>query len=52
MHADLVLLEANPLDDIRNTQRIVSVMVAGRLYDRTALDGLLAQLESSPEQGQ
>ena len=28
--ADLVILNANPLDDIRNTQRIHSVMVRGR----------------------
>ena len=41
MRADLVLLEANPLDDIRNTRRIRSVVAAGRLFDRAALDGLL-----------
>ncbi len=28
--ADLVLLDANPLDDIRNTQRITAVIVNGR----------------------
>jgi len=32
--ADLVLLDANPLDDIRNTRRIVVVVVNGRLFDR------------------
>ena len=31
--ADLVVLEANPLDDIRNTNRIRYVMKNGRLYD-------------------
>ena len=41
--ADLVLLEANPLDDIRNTQRIRSVIVRGRHFDRKALDALLAE---------
>jgi imidazolonepropionase-like amidohydrolase len=41
--ADLVLLEANPLDDIRNTQRIRSVMVRGRYFDRKALVSLLAE---------
>jgi hypothetical protein len=41
--ADLVLLDANPLVDIRNTRQIRAVMRAGRLYDRTALDSLLAQ---------
>lgn len=31
--ADLVLLEANPLDDIRNIRRIVAVVMNGRHYD-------------------
>ena len=38
--ADLILLDANPLDDIRHTQRIRAVMFGGNLYDRDALDGL------------
>ncbi|HEV2129541.1 MAG TPA: amidohydrolase family protein [Longimicrobiaceae bacterium] len=41
--ADLVLLDANPLDDIRNTQRIRAVVANGRLLERAALDSLLAQ---------
>lgn len=41
--ADLVLLDANPLLDIHNTRQIRAVMRAGRLYDRVALDTLLAQ---------
>ena len=40
--ADLVLLEANPLTDIRNSRRIRGVMINGRYYDRAALDTLLA----------
>src|SRR5678815_2896452 len=40
--ADLVLLEANPLEDIRNTQRIRAVIADGRLYRRADLDELLA----------
>ncbi len=40
--ADLVLLDANPLDDIRNTQRIRAVVLRGRYLDRRALDALLA----------
>ena len=36
--ADLVVLEANPLDDIRNTNRIRYVMKNGRLYDGDTLD--------------
>ncbi len=39
--ADLVLLGANPLEDIRNTRKIDAVWLAGRLYDRRGLGGLL-----------
>jgi imidazolonepropionase-like amidohydrolase len=45
--ADLVLLRANPLDDIHNTQKIDAVIANGRLFDRAALDRLLAQVEAS-----
>jgi len=45
--ADLVLLEANPLDDIRNTQKIRAVFVRGRYLDRGALDTLLSQAKSA-----
>src|SRR6185369_12110006 len=34
--ADLVLLDANPLEDVRNTQRINAVISNGRLFDRKA----------------
>src|SRR5262249_19327605 len=34
--ADLVLLSANPLEDIHNTQRIDAVIENGRLFDRKA----------------
>jgi len=34
--ADLVLLDANPLRDIRNTRRISAVVANGRLYDAAA----------------
>jgi hypothetical protein len=40
--ADLVLLDADPLDDIRNTARIRAVVANGRLFRRAALDSLLA----------
>ncbi|MCY4660220.1 MAG: amidohydrolase family protein [Acidobacteria bacterium] len=36
--ADLVVLDANPLDDIRNSNRIRYVMKNGRLYDAETLD--------------
>ena len=41
--ADLVLLDANPLTDIRNARRIRAVVLAGKLLDRPALDRLLAE---------
>jgi imidazolonepropionase-like amidohydrolase len=40
--ADLVLLDANPLEGIRNTQQIRTVVVNGRYLDQAALDKLLA----------
>lgn len=43
--ADLVLLDANPLDAITNTQKIAGVVLNGRYFDRKALDGLLAEGE-------
>ena len=45
--ADLVLLDANPLEDIRNTQRINAVISNGRLFDRKALDKMLAQAQGA-----
>jgi imidazolonepropionase-like amidohydrolase len=40
--ADLVLLDADPLANIRNTQKILAVVANGRLYRRAELDRLLA----------
>ena len=45
--ADLVLLDANPLDDIKNTTRIRAVVVNGRYLDRGALDALLEEAEKA-----
>lgn len=45
--ANLVLLDANPLEDISNTQRIRSVVANGRHLDRQALDMLLTQAEAA-----
>lgn len=39
--ADLILLDANPLDEIRNTQRIAAVVVGGKLLRRADLNELL-----------
>lgn len=45
--ADLVLLDANPLDDINNTRKIRAVVLAGRYLSRDNLDGLLHQVEQA-----
>lgn len=39
--ADLVILDANPLENISNTQKINGVFRNGKYYDRKALDKLL-----------
>jgi hypothetical protein len=39
--ADMMLLSANPYDDIRNTQKIDAVFYNGQFFDRKALDRLL-----------
>jgi imidazolonepropionase-like amidohydrolase len=44
--ADLVLLDANPLEDIHNTRKIRAVLADGRLFRRVDLDRLLAEVEA------
>jgi imidazolonepropionase-like amidohydrolase len=46
--ADLVLLDADPLADIANTERIRAVVTNGRLLDRPALDAMLRQARGQP----
>jgi imidazolonepropionase-like amidohydrolase len=48
--ADLVMLDANPLEDIGNTRRISAVVTAGRFFDRGALDRLLTQARAAAQQ--
>jgi imidazolonepropionase-like amidohydrolase len=43
--ADLVLLSANPLEDIANTQKLAAVIVNGRYYRRAELDKMLGRVE-------
>ena len=43
--ADLVLLEANPLEDIRNTRRIAAVVLGGRVFLAAHLKRLLSDAE-------
>jgi len=45
--ADMVLLDANPLDYIRNTQKIAAVIVNGRYFSRADLDKMLAEVETA-----
>jgi amidohydrolase family protein len=45
--ADLVLLDANPLEDISNTKKINAVVLNGHFLDRKALDELLAVAEAT-----
>ena len=42
--AELVLLDANPLENIRNVARVQAVWRGGRYLDRRAIDGMLAKL--------
>jgi len=44
--ADLVLLEANPLDDIGNTKKIAAVVFGGKLLAKAELQKMLADLEA------
>jgi imidazolonepropionase-like amidohydrolase len=44
-NADLLLLDANPLDDIHNTQKIRALILRGKLVNRAALDRLLVDAE-------
>jgi imidazolonepropionase-like amidohydrolase len=43
--ADLVLLDASPLEDIGNTRKIQGVVLGGRYFSRADLDRLLHEVE-------
>lgn len=43
--ADLVLLDANPLEDIGNIKKIYTVVSNGKLLERSNLDSMLLQVE-------
>ena len=45
--ADLVLLTADPLEDIRNTRKISAVVANGHIFDRAALDQILTHVEAA-----
>ncbi|HVB32488.1 MAG TPA: amidohydrolase family protein [Gemmatimonadaceae bacterium] len=46
--ADLVVLDGNPLDNIRNTNTIEYVMKNGRLYDGNTLDEVYPRVRKLP----
>lgn len=48
--ADLIVLDANPLDNIRNTNTIRFVMKNGRLYDGTTLDEVWPTPRPAPDE--
>jgi imidazolonepropionase-like amidohydrolase len=50
--ADLVLLDANPLNDIRNTRKLRAVVVNGRLLKKADLDALLDAAETAAREKQ
>jgi imidazolonepropionase-like amidohydrolase len=45
--ADLVLLEAGPLEDIHNTERIAALVADGRYVSRADLSEMLAEVEAA-----
>jgi imidazolonepropionase-like amidohydrolase len=44
--ANLVLLDANPLEDIRNTRKVSAVVLNGRLLTRQDLDVMLERISA------
>ncbi|HEY5691911.1 MAG TPA: amidohydrolase family protein, partial [Cyclobacteriaceae bacterium] len=49
--ADLIILEKNPLENIRNTNTVYQVMKNGRLYDGNTLDELYPTVRKAPSFG-
>ncbi len=48
--ADLVLLDANPLEDIHNSTKIYAVVLNGRVLERKELDEILSEIEAAARQ--
>jgi imidazolonepropionase-like amidohydrolase len=49
--ADLILLDADPLADIRNTKRLAAVLFQGNLYERSDLDRISAHVQRAARSG-
>jgi hypothetical protein len=47
--ADLVLLNENPLQDIRNTRKIFAVVAGGKFYSREDLDKMLGKVQQAAD---
>jgi imidazolonepropionase-like amidohydrolase len=47
MRADLVLLDADPLENIANTKRIAAVISKGKLLTRNDLSGLISDARAA-----
>jgi len=48
--ASMVLLRANPLEDISNTREVEGVFLRGAYFNRAALDGLLQEVREAVQQ--
>ncbi|MFY9558102.1 MAG: hypothetical protein WAV20_06635 [Blastocatellia bacterium] len=44
--ADLLMLDANPIEDISNTRKIGAVVIGGKLLLRSQLQEMLARVEA------
>ena len=49
--ADIVILDKNPLENIRNTNTVFQVMKNGRLYDGNTLDEIYPNARKAPSFG-
>jgi imidazolonepropionase-like amidohydrolase len=49
--ADLVLLEANPLENISNTKKINAVILNGSLIPKASLEKMLRDAEAAANKG-
>jgi hypothetical protein len=45
--ADMVVLSANPLEDINNTRKVNAVIFQGRMFDRAELNRMLASVAAT-----
>lgn len=47
--ADLIILDENPLEDIRNSEKIKYVMINGRIYDSMTMNETLSREKMRPK---